>query len=81
MKVYEGCFGKEGYGWDAIDCLFAFGYDIKKAAKSGYEYKLALWSKAVTSKEQNSIDLLLVELEENSAYYTRRIIEIGKALL
>ncbi len=72
-------------GWDAIDCLFAFGYELKKLRTDPKtlkeEYKFGPCDKEMDIKDKPPIDLLLKELEENSGYYADRIIEIGRKLL
>lgn len=72
---------------DAVDCLFAFGYKIKKAPappggiflESLPVFKLCNADADMSYKK--SIGLLLQEIDENKEYYARRIIEIGKELL
>ncbi len=73
--------------WDAIDCLYAFGYQIMKRVEPvdpltlKEEYKLGPCGNHIDPKDQPSVDLLLKEIDENKEYYFKRITEIGRKLL
>ncbi len=71
---------------DAVDCLFIFGYTIKRAlAPPGSifiesEPIFQLCNDNVDKEFKKSIGLLLQEVDQNKEYYSKRICEIGEAL-
>ncbi len=84
MKPYNNCFENPEYGWDAVDCLFAFEYQIMKLIDPvtlKEQYKFTPCDKGIDIKDKPSVDLLLKELKENQNYYANRINEIGRKLL
>ena len=71
---------------DAVDCLFIFGYTIRKVpAPPGSifiksEPVFQLCNDNIDKEFKKSIAILLKEIDENKNYYSKRICDIGEAL-